>query len=132
MRSNQKKILGAVAIAGLVAATGSAFTGTGLSTTGSAASAQFVGGTVSQAVTGATLSQIQYAFSDGTNTAVNGITLTFAAGADGKDVSVATTGGSGGSFACADVASNVSTCTFTATDAELGYTGLTSLAVTVS
>jgi hypothetical protein len=130
MRSNHKKILGAVAVAGLVAATGSAFTGTGLTRT--APAAQFVGGTVSQAVTGATLSQIQYAFSDGTNTAVNGITLTFAAGADGKDVSVATTGGSGGTFTCTAVASNASTCAFAPTTDEDGYTGLDSLAVTVS
>jgi hypothetical protein len=78
MRSNQKKILGAVAVAGLVAATGSAFTGTGLSN--SAGAAQFVGGTVSQTVSGATLTDISYEFSDGTQTAVDGITLTFAAG----------------------------------------------------
>lgn len=131
MRSNQKKILGAVAVAGLVAATGSAFTGSGLSTT--AGAAQFVGGTVSQSVAGATLASVGYGFSDTTNTAITTITLTFADGADGKAVSVATTGGSGGTFSCPAVTTgDVSVCTFSPAAAEAGYTGLTSLAITVA
>lgn len=136
MRTNTTKILGAVAVAGLVAATGSAFTGTGL--TNNAGASQFVGGTVSQSVTGASLAGVVYAFSDTTNTAVNKITLTFADGADGKAVSVAPSGGSGGTFSCPVVTTgDTSICTFvedpaTTGTVEVGYTGLTSLSVTVA
>lgn len=134
MRTNTK-FLGALAVAGLVAASGSAFTGTGLATSGTAASAQFVGGTVSQAVTGATLTTVAYGFTDTTDTKVSTITLTFSTTADGKTVTVAPSGGGSGvgKFTCGNTLSNASSCTYTAgTDTFTGYTGLTSLAVTVS
>jgi len=76
MRKSSKLLVAATA-AGLIATAGSAFTGTGISTTGTAAADQFVGGQVSQSVTGATLSTIAYDFTDETNTLVDGITLTF-------------------------------------------------------
>ncbi|MCW2493940.1 MAG: hypothetical protein JWN47_3304 [Frankiales bacterium] len=129
------KFLAAVAFAGLAAAGGSAFTGSGLSTSGSAAADQFVGGTVSQAVTGATLSNVAYTYSDGTKTAVTAITLTFVNTTDGRTVAVTPSGGSAGvgTFGCGVVASNASSCTYTAgTDTLTGYNGLNSLAVTVS
>jgi hypothetical protein len=132
---NPTKVFGAIAVAGLVAAGGSAFTGTGLATTGTAASAQFVGGTVSQAVTGATLSDIKYDYAaDGTQTAVNKITLTFSSDtADLRTVTATPTGGAGGAtFGCepiGTVTTHVSVCTPTT---GTSYTGLTSLSVAVS
>ena len=56
------KIISAAAIAVLAAAGGTAFTATGLDITGQAASAQFIGGTVTQGVTGATLKDILYGY----------------------------------------------------------------------
>jgi hypothetical protein len=129
------KLLVAAAAATLVATGGTAFTGTGISTSGTAASAQFVGGKVSQAVTGATLSEIKYSFHDTTNTQVISIQLTFDAAANGKAVSVTPSGGGSGvgSFACSNVTSTISTCTYTTgTDTNSGYLGLTSLDVTVA
>ncbi|MCW2522808.1 MAG: hypothetical protein JWO63_1143 [Frankiales bacterium] len=129
------KIIVAVAFAGLVAAGGSALTGSGLSTSGTAAADQFVGGTVSQAVTGATLTAITYGYTDPTNTQVSTIALTFASTADGRAVTVTPSGGGTGvgTFDCTAVASNASSCSYTAgTDTFTGYTGLNSLAVTVS
>jgi hypothetical protein len=126
MRNSQKIMLalglGAAALAG-----GTAFTGTGLAN--SAPETQFLGGTVSQTVSGATLSGVSYAFADApANTAVQTINLTFSNTADGRTVSVAPSGGTG-DFTCSAVSSNASTCTFIGTG---GYTGLTSIAVTVS
>ena len=74
---------GALVLAGMVAAGGAAFTDTGV--TDQAGASQFVGGTVTQSVTGATLSNIAYGFADGSgggdgvsaNTEVNQVTLTF-------------------------------------------------------
>ncbi|MFD5276334.1 hypothetical protein ACFWIX_02105 [Pseudarthrobacter sp. NPDC058362] len=128
------KIVTALSVAGLAVAAGSAFTGTGL--TNNAGESQFVGGTVSQAVSGATLTNVGYGFYDtDTQNEINSIALTFAAGAEGKAVTVTTTGGSGGTFTCEAIGAataNVSNCTFTATATESGYTGLTSLAVSVA
>jgi hypothetical protein len=128
---NPTKVFGAIAVAGLVAAGGSAFTGTGLAT--NAGATQFVGGTVSQAVTGATLASIVYGYANTTTkTDVNQITLTFTSTQDGRAVTATPTGGSGGTFSCPNTAANSSVCTFTPTTTEVGYTGLTSLAVAVS
>jgi hypothetical protein len=127
------KIITALSVAGLAVAAGSAFTGTGVATSGDAAAAQFVGGTVSQSVTGATLTDITYTFDDaGANTRVESIALAFSGTADGRTVAAAPSGGSGGTFTCTAVSSNASTCTFVPATTETGYTGLTSLAVTVS
>ena len=123
------KILTAVAVAGIVFAGGSAFTGTGLDTT--AGATQFIGGQVSQAVTGATLAGVDYDFTDTTQESINKINLSFANTEDGKPVAVTTTGGAGGTFLCGNVVANASTCSFTATPGEDGYTGLTGLSITV-
>jgi hypothetical protein len=135
MRMNTtKKLIGAVAVAGVLAAGGSAFTGTGVTST--APSTQFVGGTVSQAVTGATLNNVTYGFSDATNTAINAVTLTFAADAVGKSVAIALSGGGTSASSCVDVhgvdnggvisGPYTSECTVTA------YTGANGITVTVS
>lgn len=55
-------ILAAVAVAGLAVAGGTAFTGTGV--INNAGATQFVGGTVNQSVTGATLSSVVYSFGE--------------------------------------------------------------------
>jgi hypothetical protein len=126
------KIVTAVAVAGLAFASGSAFTGTGLAN--SAPATQFIGGTVSQSVTGATLAGVTYAFADtDAKTQVNSITLNFTDTTDGHTVAVTPSGGTGGTFACGAVLNNASTCSFTGTTVDdLGYVGLAGLAVTVS
>lgn len=132
MRKSTKIAVG-VAFAGLAAAGGAALTGSGL--TNGAGSTQFVGGTVSQSVTGATLADVAYTFTDSSNTKVSGISLTFSSTADGTHVAVTPSGGGAGAgtFTCADVASNASACTYTpGTDTLTGYLGLSSLAVTAS
>lgn len=123
------KLLGAVAVAGLVAAGGSAFTGTGV--TNNAGATQFVGGQVSQSVAGATLSSVAYTFAgDGSNTAVHSVSLTFAdANADLKVPTIVFTGGNDVTFTCAAIAAatHQSVCTADTVD----RTGVTSLAITV-
>ena len=124
------KIVAGLAAAGVVATASSAFTATGLSTTGTAASAQFVGGTISQAVTGASISTIAYGYVNSTTkTHVNSITLTFTATEAGRAVTAVATGGTG-TFTCGVTASNSSTCAHSVPGT--GTTGITSLDVTVA
>src|SRR5688500_16355815 len=106
------KIITALSVAGLAVAAGSAFTGTGVATAGQAASGQFVGGTVSQSVTGATLNSIVYGFTDGTKTAVDKVTLTFADATGGKTPTIALAGGTEVTFLCTaiDAGTHVSVC----------------------
>ena len=126
----RNRIVTALAAVGVVAAAGSAFTATGVTTTGNAASPQFVGGTVSQAVTGATLNDIVYSFEDTTNTAVDGATLTFTdALADGRAVTAVANDGlaSEADFACSAVSGTTSTCTLSP-----ALAGLVSITITVA
>jgi hypothetical protein len=123
------QIMGAIAVAGLVAAGTSAFTASGI--TNNAGASQFVGGTVSQSITGATLSTIAYGFSDApANSAITSVTLTFAdANSDGKTPTVTFTAGSPESFTCSAISgSHVSTCTADSAD----QTGASGVAITVS
>ena len=76
---NSIKFLGALAVAGLVAAGGSAFTGAGLNS--SVPADQFIGGSVTQTVSGATLESTKYVL---TANNVTGINLVFDAAAVGK------------------------------------------------
>jgi len=125
------KLITALSVAGLAVAAGSAFTGAGLSTTGQASSSQFVGGQVTQNVSGATLDSLVYGFTDGTKTAVNQVTLTFADATGGKTPTLALTGGTAATFTCnaVDPASFISVCT---AGTGTSQTGVTSAAVTVS
>jgi hypothetical protein len=127
-------IAAGAAVAGLAALGGTAFTGTGLGN--SAPATQFIGGTVSQSVTGATLDSVDYGFADDpAHTQVSSIQLTFSNTADGRTVAATPHGNSanGGTFGCTAVASNASTCSYTpGSDTLPGYSGLTSLDVTVS
>lgn len=104
------KIVTALSVTGLALAAGSAFTGAGL--VNGAGSTQFVGGTVSQTVTGATLNSLVYSFTDGTKTAVNRVTLTFAEGAATKVPTLSLTGdGAAAVFTCGAIdVSGVSVC----------------------
>jgi hypothetical protein len=133
VRKSTKLVIGA-GFAGLVAAGGVALTGTGLADT--ASPTQFVGGQVSQTVTGATLSSITYGFSDSpAKTSVNTIDLTFANTADGRTVAVTPHGAPpalAGTFTCSNVSTNASSCTYVPMATESGYVGLTSLDVAVS
>jgi hypothetical protein len=128
------KVLGAVLVSGVVAAGASAFTAPGLAD--SAPASQFLGGTVSQTVTGANLVSVTYGFTDATNTVVDSITMVFN-GADGKTVSVAPTGNAtpGGAFSSGAV--NAGTHTYVAAweptieGGPDGYATLTGIGVTV-
>ncbi|MHA7153473.1 hypothetical protein [Arthrobacter sp. TMN-50] len=128
MMKKSTKLVAALAVAGLAFAGGSALTGTGLSTT--AGSTQFVGGTVSQSVTGATLSSLVYGYTDNTKTAVNSVTLTFADATGGKTPTIALTGGTATTFTCTAISATtfVSTCS---PGTGLSQSGVTSAAVTV-
>jgi hypothetical protein len=106
------KILGSVAIAGILASGGSAFTGAGLNLTGSASSNSFVGGSVTQTVSGAQLKSVAYHTAAADSKEIDQITLTFtgsvgdmaalAAKAQGDITAVATgaTNGTDAPFTC--------------------------------
>jgi hypothetical protein len=126
------QLLAAVAVAGMAVAGSTAFTGTGLAS--NAGESQFIGGTVSQSVSGATLSNVVYGFTDGSATAVDTIDLQFADGADTHSVTVATTSGNSGqgTFTCTAigaVTAGFSHCTYSIPAS--GFIGLDSLAITV-
>lgn len=136
------QLLGGVAVAGAVATGSTAFTAAGLSMT--APTDKFVGGTVTQTVSGTVLSDISYTFANpGVNTIVASFVLTFADdNADGKTPTVALGGGSlvgsATAFTCTAVpvtanTAGTSTCTAGGTPAAtLGYSPLTSVAVTIA
>ncbi|HET7140304.1 MAG TPA: hypothetical protein VFI36_09100 [Arthrobacter sp.] len=127
------KIITALSVAGLAVAAGSAFTGAGLSTSGSAASPQFVGGTVSQTVTGATLTNLEYGFgADVTKTAVSQVTLTFADATGGKTPTVSLTGGGTATFACLPIDGTTFVSVCNPVVADTTKTAVTSADVTVS
>lgn len=120
-------LVGAAALTGAVIATGSAFTATGIGM--SAPASQFLGGTVAQSVTGATLSTVVYGFEDASNTSVNSITLTFSdSNANGAAVTLTPSGGSG-TFSCANVTAGSSTCSIVGP--ATGYSGLSGVSITV-
>jgi hypothetical protein len=84
------KLITALSVSGLAVVAGSAFTGAGLSTTGQAADDQFIGGKVSQTVTGAELQKLVYDFSDETTgrKSVSNVNLTFSKEASNKTANV--------------------------------------------
>lgn len=125
------KIAGGLAAAALAAMGTSALTGSGLSTSGSAAAPQFIGGSVTQSVTGATMTSVAYGFADTTNTAIHSAVLTFAnADADTKAVTLVFTGGNAAAFTCTAIEATNHTSTCTADTAD--ETGAASAAITVS
>jgi hypothetical protein len=131
------KVLGAISIAGVLAAGGAAFTATGITTSSrAAASSQFIGGTVGQGVeSGVNLANIAYA-TNGPGTVVTGIDLTFVgATADGKTPTLVLTAGAGGTAVCSAVVSSVSKCNsdgVVLTGNDLAMTALTNITVSLA
>ncbi|MDT4987951.1 MAG: hypothetical protein QOI74_2045 [Micromonosporaceae bacterium] len=127
------QFIAAAGFAGLVAVGGAAFTGSGLSTSGTAASDSFVGGTVSQSIKGATLTDISYSYVDASNTAIESAALTFAdeAATYGKTITAVLSGGTGTNLTCTGTLS-VTVHSVTCSSDAAGYTGASSLAVTVA
>jgi hypothetical protein len=107
--TNKTKLFGAVAVAGVVAASGSAFTGAGATID---ATSQFVGGTISQSVTGAHVTSVVYTEGTtalGTHTYQTSVALTFAedhptdavtVAVDGSTTQLPCTGSTSTSFTC--------------------------------
>jgi hypothetical protein len=107
---NMIQLLGGVAVAGVVAAGSTAFTaggGVALGGSNGATSAKFIGGTVSQTVTGATITDIVYTHADTGKTQLNGISLTFADRTSQKIPTITLTGLTpsvgGATFTCAAI-----------------------------
>jgi hypothetical protein len=124
------KVISALSVAGLAVVAGSAFTGAGL--INDAGSTQFVGGTVNQEVSGATLDTLVYGFTDGTKTAVNQVTLTFADATGGKTPTVTLTGGGIATFTCAAINGTTFVSVCNPTVADTTKTNVTNASVTVS
>lgn len=121
-----KGIIGAVALVGAFGVAGGAFTAGGVSDTSADG---FVGGTVTQTVTGAVVTNVDYAVSVANE--IDTVTLTFAGGVDTKAVAIAFDDGSS-AYTCEDVGAitpNVSTCTFTT---KVASANADSLMITVS
>lgn len=126
------KIITALSVAGLAVAAGSAFTGGGL--TNAAPSSQFIGGSVTQSIGGATLNAIDYTYvTGGSNTAIASVTLTFAdvPASYGKTVTAVLAGGSGINLTCLEALSSTNQTIVCSSDA-IGYSNASSLAVTAS
>lgn len=110
-----KVVAGVSALLGVVMAGGAAFTATGVSTVSQpAGSLQFVGGTVTQSVTGTVLSDINYGFADyPVDTKVDAVQLFFSDdNADGATVSATLTDLAGSvPLTCGDVGASESALT---------------------
>ena len=131
-KSEVKILVVAACVVGVIGVGGAAFTATGI--TDNAPSAAFIGGTVSQSITGAALSNIGYGFADTANTEMNSVTLTFADATNGATPTVAVSPADGSvTWSCEAVGAapppDVSTCTASGTPAY--QTGVTGIAVTV-
>jgi hypothetical protein len=91
-----RKLLGLTVIAAAATSSGTAFTSTGLqlSGSGSAAAAQFLGGTVALQATNVMPGRTEFSFVSGglDQPRINAVTLTFTGTEVGKAVAVATTG----------------------------------------
>jgi hypothetical protein len=126
-----KILVAVVGLVGALAVGGVAFTATGL--TDNAPPAALIGGTVSQTVSGATLSDVTYGFADPGNTEMNTVTLTFADATGGATPTLAVSPTDGSvTWTCEAVGAttpDVSTCT--ASGAPAYQTGVTGIAITV-
>jgi hypothetical protein len=155
-----KVVAGVSALLGVVLAGGSAFTATGITLGTSAALPQFIGGTVSQDVSGTTLESVIYSYADaadgtsgsgtpagagdttgetpgvGNNTEIDSVLLTFSDDNAGATVPTIVFGGTNSPYSdwtCTTIATStpfVSTCTTTASPAYA--VGVTSITVTLA
>lgn len=130
------QMAGGVAVAGVVAAGTTAFTGSGIVPT-TDKTKSFIGGTATQVVYGATIDKVDYTFTDGTKTVLTGFDITFTDATVNTKSVTSTISVSGGSWAggstvtCNAVGTNtsaVSNCT-TASQYTLGV--VNSITVTV-
>jgi hypothetical protein len=130
------QMAGGVAVAGVVAAGATAYTGSGIIPTVDKTKS-FIGGTATQLVYGATIDHVAYTFTDGTKTVLTGFDVTFTdATADTKSVTATITVTAGSwagatTVSCNAVGTNttmVTNCT-TASNYTLGT--VNSIAVTV-
>ncbi len=130
------KIITALALAGLAVAGGSAFTAAGLEKGGAADADGFVGGTASQSVEGATLTNIAYEFANAGQTDIAEVTLTFSAvtAASTVDIAFLPEDASSEAYTCTAVAANgtESVCTAPTAPGEHWVGSLESTAVTVT
>lgn len=130
MMRTSSKFAVAAAFAGMAAIGGAAFTGSGLT---NGAPTQFIGGTVTSAVTGATLTDVHYDFTDAGKTSVEQITVTLT-GAVGKTVTGSIDGGAR-SITFTDTTALSGTAGDGVFESDLGgtaYDDLDSLALTVA
>jgi hypothetical protein len=122
-------LMSSLAVAALAIAGSSAFTGGGL-TKGAGVPNVFVGGTVTQNISGATLSSVVYTYTDSSNTSVASLVLTFAGAIEGSTPTIAFSGGTPAPYGCSAIATGASTCTPTGA-AELNMTSLSITLATV-
>lgn len=113
------KIFAALAVAGVAALSGSAFTAGGVT---DSSGDGFVGGKVTQSITGAVVTNVEYTL-DSTNTNITGVNISTE---PGKAVSIAFTGGttSTATWSCIESATGVYSCTTTGTQ-SVNATSLT-------
>lgn len=127
------KIITALSVTGLAVAAGSAFTGAGA--TSLAGTDQFIGGTVSQTVTGATLNSLVYGFEDGdtTKTKVNKVTLTFNDATGSRTPTLTLAGGTAVTFTCTPITlTDTQFKSICSTAVNTSQTGVTGASVTVA
>jgi hypothetical protein len=126
---NMIQLLGGVAVAGVVAAGSTAFTGAGASTALTGVNTPHLGGTITQTITGARLTGLT--ITNAVAGQITGFALTFADTPDGKTVALTADGTAGAgspTFTCTDVSSLASTCTISASY----KTNISTLSITVS
>ena len=120
---NSTKLFGVVALGGIVAASGAAFTAGGVT----APSSAFVGGSVNQSLTGAALTSVVYDTDEALNK-ITSVTLTFTDSAADTKVPVIAFSGAvvNGTYTCAAVeaAGHTSLCSAAPTKADNNATGL--------
>jgi hypothetical protein len=117
-----KVVAGVSALLGVVVAGGAAFTASYLTASGQALAPQYIGGTITQTVTGLVIEDINYGYTDDTDADIDAVQLVFnsvnAVGAT-VDVTLAFTGDSGTPAVMdCDVVGSVTTASITPDNAS--------------
>jgi len=128
-----KSVVASAALLGAALSAGTAFTAGGVSLAGAPPS-EFIGGSVEQVITGATITNIAYDVDEAANKIVS-VQLIFGDGtADGKTPVVAFAGAAeNGEYTCTavDAETNVSTCGGGASPEDQADTNVSGLTITV-
>jgi hypothetical protein len=128
------QLLGGVAAAGVVAAGATAFTASGVTSTVTSAGS-FMGGFVTQSVTGTVVDTVTYGYADGAaKTQVHTIALHFAdTNSVGAAVTLSTTGSGAAqpTWTCGAVSGQASTCTASADFTLSAVNTITDMAIKV-